>query len=217
MKALVREAMRDGAVGLSTALQYAPAPYAKTGRADRAGGGERPSWAASTPRTSATKATPSCRAMDEAVPHRARSQHPGGDLASKGRRARRIGGACRRSSARIEKARANPAWISAPTPTRTPRGSIRFSAVIPPWAHDGGDEKLIERLEGPGHARAHPQGDGNAAAAIGTTSGRRFPGRRRFLVGAVQNPKLLPLQGKTIAEIAEAVEQGSASTRFSIC
>jgi dihydroorotase/N-acyl-D-amino-acid deacylase len=30
MKALVREAMRDGAVGLSTSLQYAPAPYAKT-------------------------------------------------------------------------------------------------------------------------------------------------------------------------------------------
>ena len=30
MKALVREAMRDGAVGVSTALQYAPAPYAKT-------------------------------------------------------------------------------------------------------------------------------------------------------------------------------------------
>ena len=30
MKALVDEAMRDGAVGLSTALQYTPAPYAKT-------------------------------------------------------------------------------------------------------------------------------------------------------------------------------------------
>jgi N-acyl-D-amino-acid deacylase len=30
MKALVREAMRDGAVGLSTSLQYAPAPYART-------------------------------------------------------------------------------------------------------------------------------------------------------------------------------------------
>ncbi|MGO9259282.1 MAG: D-aminoacylase, partial [Bryobacteraceae bacterium] len=30
MKALVREAMRDGTVGLSTALQYAPAPYAST-------------------------------------------------------------------------------------------------------------------------------------------------------------------------------------------
>ena len=30
MKALVRDAMRDGAVGLSTSLQYAPAPYATT-------------------------------------------------------------------------------------------------------------------------------------------------------------------------------------------
>ena len=30
MKTLVREAMRDGAVGVSTSLQYAPAPYAKT-------------------------------------------------------------------------------------------------------------------------------------------------------------------------------------------
>src|ERR1039458_2254422 len=30
MKALVRDGMREGAVGLSTALQYAPAPYAKT-------------------------------------------------------------------------------------------------------------------------------------------------------------------------------------------
>ena len=30
MKALVREAMHDGAVGVSTSLQYAPAPYAKT-------------------------------------------------------------------------------------------------------------------------------------------------------------------------------------------
>src|SRR6202008_1527652 len=30
MKQLVREAMHDGAVGVSTSLEYAPAPYAKT-------------------------------------------------------------------------------------------------------------------------------------------------------------------------------------------
>src|SRR6202795_3776022 len=29
MKTLVREAMKDGTVGVSTALEYAPAPYAK--------------------------------------------------------------------------------------------------------------------------------------------------------------------------------------------
>src|ERR1700760_777758 len=31
MKQLVRDAMKDGAVGVSTSLEYAPAPYAKTG------------------------------------------------------------------------------------------------------------------------------------------------------------------------------------------
>ena len=30
MKALVRSAMREGAVGVSTSLQYPPAPYART-------------------------------------------------------------------------------------------------------------------------------------------------------------------------------------------
>ena len=30
MKTLVREAMEQGAVGVSTSLQYAPAPYAST-------------------------------------------------------------------------------------------------------------------------------------------------------------------------------------------
>src|SRR5436189_3962834 len=30
MKGLVREAMQEGAIGLSTSLQYAPAPYATT-------------------------------------------------------------------------------------------------------------------------------------------------------------------------------------------
>ena len=54
-----------------------------------------------------------------------------------------------------------------------PAGFNSFSAIIPPWAHDGGDKKLIERLKDPGHARAHPQGDGNALAATGTTSGSR--------------------------------------------
>ena len=28
-------------------------------------------------------------------------------------------------------------------------GFNTFSAIIPPWAHDGGDSKLIERLKDP--------------------------------------------------------------------
>ena len=45
MKQVVREAMKDGAVGVSTSLEYAPAPYAKTGElialAAEAGSGRR--------------------------------------------------------------------------------------------------------------------------------------------------------------------------------
>ena len=60
MKTLVREAMRDGAVGVSTSLQYAPAPYAKTEELI-ALASEAARSAASTPLTCAAKATPSFR------------------------------------------------------------------------------------------------------------------------------------------------------------
>ena len=41
MKDLVREAMKDGAVGVSTSLEYAPAPYAKTDEFIALAGGSR--------------------------------------------------------------------------------------------------------------------------------------------------------------------------------
>ena len=59
MRELVRQAMRDGAVGLSTSLQYPPAPYAETEELV-ALASEAARWAASTPRTCGTRATRSC-------------------------------------------------------------------------------------------------------------------------------------------------------------
>ncbi len=43
-----------------------------------------------------------------------------------------------------------------------------------------------------------------------------MPGPESFLIGAVQNPKLLPLQGKTIAEIAKMWNKDPIDT-VSIC
>ena len=58
MRQLVRQAMRDGAVGLSTSLQYPPAPYAKTeelvalaAEASQLGGSTRPTCARSRTRS----------------------------------------------------------------------------------------------------------------------------------------------------------------------
>ena len=66
MKALVGDAMKDGAVGVSTALQYAPAPYAKTEELI-ALATEAASSVASMPLTCATKAMPMLAAIDEAI------------------------------------------------------------------------------------------------------------------------------------------------------
>ncbi len=54
-----------------------------------------------------------------------------------------------------------------------------MSAFIPPWAHDGGDVKLVERLRDPAMPAPHPPGDARSQGRPGTTSGRRFRGRRR--------------------------------------
>ena len=58
MQSLVRQGMRDGAVGVSTALQYAPAPYAKTDELIALAEAAKPT-VASTLLTCAAKATPS--------------------------------------------------------------------------------------------------------------------------------------------------------------
>ena len=123
MKALVRDAMQDGAVGVSTSLQYAPAPYAKTeelialaAEAAKLGGiyashirDEGDAIAAGAGRS---------------VPHRTRGEHSGRDLASEGRRQGQLGthaGDRRRASRR----RANPGWTWRPIPTLIRRRSTR--------------------------------------------------------------------------------------------
>ena len=50
--------------------------------------------------------------------------------------------------ARVEQARAAGFDVSADTYAYTAWFNT-FSAFIPPWAHDGGDAKLIERLKDP--------------------------------------------------------------------
>ena len=90
MKALVRDAMHDGAVGVSTSLQYAPAPYATTeelialaAEAAKFGG------------IYASHIRDEGDAIDRrarrSLPHRARGQDPGGDLAPESRRQGQLG------------------------------------------------------------------------------------------------------------------------------
>ena len=84
-----------------------------------------------------------------------------------------------------------------------------MSAFVPPWAHDGGNEKMVERLKDPA-MRARIVKDIQTPSAAWDNEWDEMPGPESILVGVVKNPALRPLQGQTIAAIAKSRGQGSA-------
>jgi dihydroorotase/N-acyl-D-amino-acid deacylase len=104
--------------------------------------------------------------------------------------------------AQINAARAQGIDISADTYAYT-AWSNDFSAFIPPWAHDGGDAKLIERLKDPA-TRARIRKNMLTPSKTWDNEWNEIPGPESVLITAVQNRKLLPLQGKTLADIAKS-------------
>jgi dihydroorotase/N-acyl-D-amino-acid deacylase len=198
MKMLVRQAMKDGAVGLSTALQYPPAPYAKTqelialaAEASRYGG-----IYASHIRDEGNSIIP---ALDEAIRigRDARIPVEIWHLKAAGKP---NWGRMPEIVAHIQKARDSGVDITADT-YAYPAWFNNMSAFIPPWAHDGGDEKMIERLKDPA-ARARIRKDMETHSTDWDNEWEEVPGPQSILVSVVSNPKLLPLQGKTIDQIA---------------
>ena len=150
MKALVRDAMHEGAVGVSTSLQYPPAPYAQTEELSRWRPRPRRS-AASTRRTCARKASRSTP----------RSTRRSGSAARRGSRSRSgisrwpasgTGAACRGWSPRSTRPARAGVDIAADT-YAYPAWFNSMSAFVPPWAHDGGNAKLVERLQDPAARR----------------------------------------------------------------
>jgi dihydroorotase/N-acyl-D-amino-acid deacylase len=107
--------------------------------------------------------------------------------------------------ARIDAARAAGVDVAADTYAYTAWFNT-FSAFIPPWAHDGGDAKLLERLKDPA-ARARIRKDllSNGKDSAGEewdNEWQEIPGPEAILVAVVQNPELNPLQGKRLSEVA---------------
>ena len=199
MKALVDQAMREGTVGVSTSLQYPPAPYAKTDElialateASRYGG------------IYATHMRSEGDAIMDALKETARIAREAKipaeiwhiKVAGKSN-----WGRMPEVVAFIEQARASGLDISANTYAYTAWNNS-LSAFVPPWVHDGGDAKFIERLRDPG-TRARIKKDMDTPATDWDNEWNEIPGAESILVSEVQNEKLLPVQGKTIAEIAK--------------
>jgi N-acyl-D-amino-acid deacylase len=212
MRALVREAMQDGAVGLSTSLQYAPAPYATTEELI-ALAAEAAKFGGIYATHMRSEANAISAALDETIRIGREARIPVeiwhlkvAGKANWGRMPEVI--------ARIEAARRSGVDITADT-YAYPAGFNTFSAIIPPWAHDGGDEKLIQRLRDPAN-RARIRRELEDPSGQWENEWQEITGPEGILIGAVQNPKLLPLEGKTIAQIAQIWHKDPIDTVFDL-
>ena len=199
MTAQVRQGMQDGAVGLSTALEYAPAPYAKTdelialaGQASKSGG-----IYATHMRDESDSVI---SAIDEAL-RIGKEAHIPVEIWHLKVAGKENWGRMPEVVAKINAARAQGMDVSANT-YAYPAWFNTMSAFIPPWAHDGGDAKLVERLKDPA-TRARIRKDLLTPSKDWDNEWQEIPGPESVLIGVVQNPKLLPVQGKTLAELAK--------------
>jgi N-acyl-D-amino-acid deacylase len=212
MQALVAMAMRQGALGLSSALEYAPAPYASTE--------ELIALASTAAQFGGIYATHMrseqesiMAAIDETIRIGREAHIPveiwhlkAGGVSNFGLMPEIV--------AHIERARAAGVDIAADT-YAYPAWYNEFSAFIPPWAHDGGNAKLVERLQDP-VMRARIKAELGTAAHDWDNEWQSVPGPEAILITTVLNPKLAGLQGRSLAEIAKARGTGPEETLFDI-
>jgi N-acyl-D-amino-acid deacylase len=198
MKLLVDRAMEEGALGLTTMLIYAPATYAKTPElialaqeSARCGG----IYTAHMRSEGDHIATALQETIDIATASGAPAEIYHLKLAGKDNWNKLDG-----LIATVEKARASGVRISANMYTYT-AGATGLNAAMPPWVQDGGLEAWIGRLKDPAirsrviaeMRNPHPAWENLYAAA----------GASGTLLLEFKNPKLRPLIGKSLNEVAK--------------
>jgi N-acyl-D-amino-acid deacylase len=199
MRALVQRAMEEGALGLTTALIYAPASYAKTPElialareSARCGGIYTVHMRSEGDRIET--------ALQETIDIAQASGAPA-EIYHLKVAGKDNWGKLDRVIATIDKARAAGVRISADMYTYT-AGATGLDAAMPLWVQDGGLEAWIARLKDPAvRTRViaemrdpHPAAWENLLGAAGADG---------TLLLAFKNPKLKPLTGKSLAEVAK--------------
>jgi N-acyl-D-amino-acid deacylase len=200
MRALVHQAMEEGALGVTTALIYAPMNYAKTpeliemARESARCGGMYTAHMRS-------EGDHIEEAVQETIDIARQSGAPAEihhlkfiGRSNWGKRAQIV--------AMIEAARASGVRITADMYVYT-AGGTAVDASLPPWVHDGGPEAMVARLKDKGvrtkviaaMREEHPKDWENLYRQAGADG---------MLLLAVKHAALKPLIGKTIAEIAKA-------------
>jgi len=211
MRALVREAMDDGAMGVGSSLIYAPASYAET-----------PELVA--------LATESARCGGMYISHmRNESDHVLEAVDELIEIAEKSGGPAEIYHlkqagkdnwdkldpiiARVEAARAKGLRITANMYTYT-AGSTGLDAAMPTWVQEGGYEQWKKRLQDPEIRKrvlAEMQGK-----PVGWENLFYHAGPDKTMLVGFKNDKLKPLTGKTLAEVAAMRGTSPAETAIDL-
>ena len=212
MQDLVGAAMRQGALGVSTALEYPPAPYARTD--------ELIALARTAAQYGGIYAThmrnegdAEIQALDETFRIAREARIPVEIFHFKAS-GRANFGTMPRLVARVDSARAAGLDITADTYAYT-AWMNGLSAFVPPWAFDGGTARLLERLQDPA-ARSRMRRDMLTRTTTWDNEWQEIRGPHDVLIGVVLNPALRDLQGKRLDEIAAAWHEDAISTLFDL-
>ena len=212
MQALVRQAMEEGALGLTDALIYAPATYAKTPElialaqvSARCGGIYTVHMRSEGDRLE--------QGIQETIDI-ARASGAPAEIYHFKQAGRDNWGKFDRAVAMIEAARASGIRISANMYPYT-AGATGLDAAMPPWVQDGGLEAWIARLKDPA-ARARVKADMAVAHPGNWENFFAGAGPDGMLLLAFKNPKLKPLTGMTLAQVARARGTSPADTAMDL-
>src|SRR5437868_4607327 len=210
MKTLVADAMKDGALGVSTSLQYVPARFAQTDEivelakvAHQYGG------------IYITHQRSEANAIDDSMKEVfeiARRANIPAEIWHFKTAYKKNWGRMPEMLRRIEDARKQGLQIRADVYPYV-AGSTSLSACLPPWALEGGTDKMVARLKD----RATRE---TLKKEISTDSRDReniylgSGGPSGILIGSVVNRELESWQGKRLSEIAEAQKKEPLDALF---
>ena len=200
MRGLVREAMEQGAVGVSTSLEYSPAPYAGTEELIALASEAAP-YGGIYATHMRSEGDGIIAALEETF-RIAREAHISTEIWHLKVAGKKNWGHMPDVIQRIEAARAGGLDIGADTYAYTAWFND-MSAFVPPWAHEGGNEKMVARLKDPA-TRARVRKDIETPSDTWDNEWDEVQGPESILVGVVKNPALRSLQGQTIAAIAKS-------------
>ena len=95
-------------------------------------------------------------------------------------------------------------------------GSTMLDGMIPHWAHRGGSEKLLERLQDPANRERIKKNWDGREEIPGWDNWLKWTGWAKIMITWVQSEKNKPLEGKTIAEIAQIVGKDPPEVVFDL-